>query len=262
MPPLPDKKNNAFVLISTDHGTMIVNRYDYCAQEDGRFYGVGRVLMEFSAFDREEVYRLVDVLHARRMLYGDGVVAIDGGANVGVHTLTWARAMIGWGSVIAFEAQERIYYALAGNIALNNLINAQALHLALAAREETLAISPPNYMTPGSFGSFGLRDGKNEDVGQTINGNTVVHVRAVPIDLLALPRLDLLKLDIEGMEIEALEGCRQTIQRCRPVIFAEWVKSDKAQLVSMISAFDYDVFEYGINLIGVHKTDPTLTKLS
>ena len=38
--------------------------------------------------------------------FGDGVMAIDCGANVGVHTLEWSRLMYGWGEVIAFEAQE------------------------------------------------------------------------------------------------------------------------------------------------------------
>ena len=62
----------------------------------------------------------------RRRFHGDGVVAIDCGANIGVHTVEWAIAMTGWGSVVAIEAQERIYYALAGNIAINNCFNAIA----------------------------------------------------------------------------------------------------------------------------------------
>jgi FkbM family methyltransferase len=72
------------------------------------------------------------LLTLRRQYYGDGVVAIDCGANIGVFTLEWARAMTGWGSVIAVEAQERIYYALAGNIAINNCFNARAVLAAVA----------------------------------------------------------------------------------------------------------------------------------
>lgn len=263
MTTLPNKKNNAFVLVSTDHGTMIVNRHDYRTLEDGTFYGVGRQLLEFSYFDREEVDHIVGILHTRRELYGDGVVAIDGGANIGVHSITWGRAMIGWGGVIAIEAQERLFYALAGNIALNNLINIRALNVALAAREEVLTIPEPNYLSPGSFGSFELRrTGENEDIGQTIEGNRMFNVQAVAFDHLQLERVDLLKLDIEGMEIEALEGARETIARCRPVLFVEWIKSDKAKLVATLAALDYEVFEYNINLIGIHKTDRMLAQRS
>src|SRR5260370_16749261 len=42
-------------------------------------------------------------------------------------TIEWAKRMTGWGSVLAIEAQERIYYALAGNIALNNCFNSVPL---------------------------------------------------------------------------------------------------------------------------------------
>ena len=45
------------------------------------------------------------------------------GANIGVHTVEWARHMYGWGNVIAIEAQERLYYSLCGNISLNNCLN-------------------------------------------------------------------------------------------------------------------------------------------
>jgi FkbM family methyltransferase len=51
-------------------------------------------------------------------------VAIDCGANIGTHTIEWAKKMTGWGAVIGIEAQERIFYALAGNIAINNCFNA------------------------------------------------------------------------------------------------------------------------------------------
>jgi hypothetical protein len=48
----------------------------------------------------------------RRQYFKDGVVVIDCGANIGAHTIEWGKRMTGWGSVLAIEAQERIYYAL------------------------------------------------------------------------------------------------------------------------------------------------------
>jgi FkbM family methyltransferase len=73
----------------------------------------------------------VSVLNLRRQYFKDGVFAIDCGANIGIHTVEWAKCMTGWGSVLAIEAQERIYYALAGNIAINNCFNAVAFHAAI-----------------------------------------------------------------------------------------------------------------------------------
>ena len=65
--------------------------------------------------------------------------------------------MTGWGQVLAFEAQERIYYALAGNIAINNCFNARALHAAVTSEAGRMKIPAPDYLAPASFGSLELR---------------------------------------------------------------------------------------------------------
>ena len=103
------KRKIAFVLAASDQGTLIVNRLDYRMVDATRGYGVGYQLLESSAFDPEEVGIAVSLLNLRRQYHGDGVFALDCGANIGVHTVEWARQMTGWGSVLAIEAQERIF---------------------------------------------------------------------------------------------------------------------------------------------------------
>src|SRR5262249_33086719 len=111
------KRKIAFVLASSDHGTMIVNRLDYRMLDQRSGIGVGFQILETSSFDASEIDTALSLLGLRRTYFGDGVVALDCGANIGVHTIEWARRMSGWGQVIAIEAQERVFYALAGNIA-------------------------------------------------------------------------------------------------------------------------------------------------
>jgi len=120
----------AFVLAASNHGTMITNRFDYRMSGPDAGIGVGYQLLEAGAFDPIEVELALQLIESRRCFHGDGVVAIDCGANIGVHAIEWATAMTGWGSVIAIEPQERIYYALAGNIAIHNCFNAIAMHAA------------------------------------------------------------------------------------------------------------------------------------
>jgi hypothetical protein len=159
-----------FVLASTDHGTMIVNRLDFRMINAGSRFGVGFQLLETAAFDPLEVKLAVEILMLRRQHRGDGVVAIDCGANIGVHTIEWAKAMTGWGAVLSIEAQERIYYALAGNIAINNCFNATAVHAAVSAQPGVMRIPNPDYTVPASFGSLELRQRPNtEFIGQPIN---------------------------------------------------------------------------------------------
>ena len=189
-------------------------------------------------------------------------MAIDCGANIGVHTIEWASAMTGWGSVLAIEAQERVYYALAGNIAINNCFNAIAVHAAVSSESGVMKIPSPNYFVPSSFGSLELRERKgNEFIGQTIDYQNTVNVRKLMLDEYGLPRVDLIKLDIEGMELEALEGARQTIERSHPIMLIERIKTDVTELRRWLDQRGYQVIEAGINVVAIHPRDPALADI-
>jgi FkbM family methyltransferase len=252
----------AFVLASSDHGTMIVNRFDYCMVDAQRGFGVGFQILETGHFDPAEVKLVVDLLNLRRKVHGDGVVAIDCGANVGVHTIEWAKAMTGWGAVLSIEAQERIYYALAGNIALNNCFNARAIHGAVSSESGVLKIPRPDYLTPSSFGSLELRQrAGNEFIGQPIDYQNTVDVRKLTLDEFELPRLDFIKIDIEGMEMEALDGASRSIERSHPIMLIEKVKSDATQLRQWLDGRGYRVFDAGLNVLAIHANDKTLGQI-
>src|SRR5262249_46037771 len=202
----------------------------------------------------------LNLLGLRRNYFGDGVIALDCGANIGVHTIEWAKRMSGWGQVIAIEAQERLFYGLAGNIAINNCFNARALHAAVAARSGTMKIPMPNYLSPASFGSLELRAREGvELIGQPIDYSeqNAVTIPTVAIDSLALPRIDLIKLDIEGMELDAIEGAADSLTRCRPILIVESIKSDQAKLNEVLLRHGYRLFGMGLNVLAIHETDKT-----
>jgi FkbM family methyltransferase len=262
------KKSNqrpiAFVLTATNHGSMLVNRHDYHHVGDVKF-GVGHQLFNTSSFDQEEVDLVIRLLDERRRSFGNGVVAIDCGANLGVHTIEWAQFMYGWGEVIAFEAQERIFYALAGNIAINNCFNARAVWAAVGKSKGTIGVPIPNYFTPSSFGSLEINKTETtEFIGQEINysdGETL-RTQMVAIDDMNLDRLDLIKIDIEGMEIDALEGAINSITNQKPLLLIEKIKSDEGQIRKITTSLGYKDITIGINLLAVHESDPTLALLS
>ena len=160
----------AFVLASTDHGTLIVNRFDYHMVDATSGFGVGYFLLENSSYEQQEG----SISDAAA---GTAAPAFRRRRRRGRLRRQYRRAhgRVGEGHdrlglVIAIEAQERIYYALAGNIAINNCFNAHAIHAAVGAQNGALRIPVPNYLAPASFGSLELRQSDaNEFIGQAID---------------------------------------------------------------------------------------------
>jgi FkbM family methyltransferase len=252
-------KTAPFVILSTGHGTMIVNRNDYHMVNPAQGFGVGMQLFETSLFDAEEIDMALSILNLRRQHHGDGVVGLDCGANIGVHTIEWARLMTGWGSVVAFEPQERIYYALAGNIAINNLFNARCLHAAVGAESNLIKMPTLDYTRPASYGSFEVKPAANAQfIGQTIDyeGGEQMEVNLVAIDDLECERVDFIKLDVEGMELEALQGAARTIDRFKPIMLVEHIKAEPGSLQAFLEARGYRCLMTALNIVAVHESDP------
>ncbi len=262
---MASKRPIPFVLAATNHGSMILNRNDHHMIDATRGYGVGFQLLSNSCFDPEEISFATALLSLRRKHFGDGVVAIDGGANIGVHTIDWAKHMYGWGNVHAFEAQEKIYYALAGNIAINNCLNASAHFAALGAENGEISIPVPNYLVPASFGSLELKqNSKNEYIGQKIDYSDAAMqtVALKKIDGFNWPRVDFIKIDVEGMELDVLLGAEKTISKLKPILMIEIIKTDKVQVEAFLNRHEYQVFAMGINILAMHKSDPSISHIS
>jgi FkbM family methyltransferase len=249
----------AFILAATDAGPMILNRLDVCATESG-YFGVGADLLQTGKFDQHNIDALSYLLQLCREHHGGGVVALDVGANIGTHTLAWAKLMKGWGEVIAIEAQERVYYALCGNICINNLFNAEAICAAVGEASGLMNIPELDHEKPASFGSLELRRCTDEQIGQTPTKTR--RVAMLTIDgIMRGHRVDLIKLDIEGMEVGALEGARKTIETYRPALFIEWVKCGEAPLREWLAGTGYVIHMLGTNMLAVHIADPISTHI-
>jgi FkbM family methyltransferase len=249
-----------FAILNTEHGAMIVNVNDRCTVGNGAEFGVGSQLIRTSHFDPEQVMALKGVVGLRRHYFGDGVLCIDCGANIGVFTIELAKLMAGWGRVISIEAQEFIYYALSGNIAINNCFNAHAVLAAVGDRDGIMKIPVLNYSANASFGSLELKRSMNEYIGQNVDYSetSMVDVRLMRIDALGLRRVDVIKIDIEGMELEALNGSAETIAKAKPICYVELYKSDAARIHAFFAERGYRSFPVRADCLYVHENDPCL----
>jgi FkbM family methyltransferase len=241
----------SFVLAASDHGPLIVNRHDFHQLPSGATYGVGFQILTYGCYDPGEIADVLALLNKRRDAVGDGLVVLDCGANIGVHTLEMAGYMTGWGQVLAYEAQERLFYALCGNVALANLFNVQVFNMAVGAESGTMLVPQPNYNKPASFGSLELRRSPStEYIGQSVSyaEKNMQIVQVLALDSLKLSRLDFLKIDVEGMEMDVLQGARESIAQFRPFMLIEWIKTDRLKLEDFLSANNYSFLEKGGNL--------------
>jgi FkbM family methyltransferase len=243
----------AYTVVSTDHGSMIVNRFDYKMIDDQHGYGVGFQLLNTGQYDMTEVGLCKFLLNKCLEENGPGVVAIDCGANIGVHTIEWAKMLFNKGSVIAFEPQEQVYYALCGNIAINNCFNVTAYNSAVGDVDEVISIPKPNYFQPGTFGSMELKQhDKSEDIGQSLQATT--KVEQICLDSLPVGRVDFLKIDVEGMEFEALAGAERIIKTYKPIMLIEVIKIDQDKMKAYLDGIGYEYHVFGGNFLAVHKS--------
>jgi FkbM family methyltransferase len=246
----------AFVLAACDDGPMLVARTDvqHGKGAKGNFVcGVGVCLLETGSHAQDEIDNLLKLSSARHARQPGPFMVLDIGANIGSHTVPWAKFMHGWGSVLAFEAQERLFYALCGNITLNNLFNARAMWAAITDNSGYMRGPTVDYQRIGtSFGSVSMLAEHNAE--QPVQDYLQV-IPALSIDSLHLTRVDMMKIDVEGMEPRVLKGARRTVERSLPIISAEHPICGKEALLAELPT-SYRHLEVGDNVLCMHKDDP------
>ena len=82
-------------------------------------------------------------------------------------------------------------------------------------------------------------------------------IRMMAIDSLQLARLDMIKIDVEGMEVEVLEGAKATLRKCLPIIIVEGIKSDQQAIMAALASYGYEWFPFELNYLAIHPSDPT-----
>jgi FkbM family methyltransferase len=193
---------------------MVVNRFDQY---------LGWSFMAYGVYNLDEVRFLCGLL-------GPGDVVLDVGANIGALTVPMAQVP-GIAAVHAFEPQPRVRELLEENVRLTTPPDGPVvIHAyALGSAPGQLHVPDMDYTTLGNFGGVALGD----------TGATEVDVRT--LDSLCLQKVTLIKIDVEGAEAEVLRGARETIARCRPILYVENDRTEKeAGLLALLDELGYD----------------------
>jgi len=144
-------------------------------------------------------------------------VCVDVGAHIGYFTLLASKLVGPDGHVYAFEPSPSNYDALCANIALNGVTNVSAFQLAVGetAREARL------YEGPGTnTGRATLRSSLVDDQAPAVT----VEVRPLTSNIARedLSRIRVVKIDVEGYELEVLRSLAPLVELGEPLaVFVE-----------------------------------------
>jgi len=147
---------------------------------------------------------------------GDWV--LDVGANVGRYTIELSGLVGSTGRVLSFEPVPDTFEMLVANVSLLPRDNVSLFNVAASATTAAVAMGIPTLQS-------GLRN--YYEAGITSDGGDV-RVLSMAVDALALPQIRLIKIDVEGHELQALRGMHQLLTRDHPRLIVEGASSDVA----------------------------------
>jgi FkbM family methyltransferase len=187
---------------------------------------------------------------------------LDIGANLGAYTVPMAKELAALGGyVYAYEPQRIIYYQLCGNIFTNQLDNVYAHCMAIGDDDGRVQIPSIDYHNSANTGGFSVNEAvrEHQDCIRTNAGRHEPHVPLTRLDSLKLPKAPcLIKIDVEGLELQVLKGAAGTLARYNypPLLLeawtGDWFASERQKLVDYIAELGYVSFAIGDELIAQH----------
>jgi FkbM family methyltransferase len=219
--------------------------------------GAGRELVRLDGFDlyvdpQEAIGRRIkrsgkhephlEAFLRQRLRTGD--VFLDVGANIGFMTMLAASAVGPGGKVIAVEPNPDNVSLIEASIAANGF---SQIRIIPAAASDTSTELP-----------FGIIGSNGSILPKKLPGGSTVRAIRLDDELADEPRIDIIKIDIEGHEPFALRGLEKTIAKHRPVITSELhpyllkqhSKTDPLEYLRQIEGLGYSLSVIDDDVVG------------
>ena len=204
-----------------DLGRGLINTYYRLRLAAGRgrcTLRVGGVRARFQVDSVLEMRRVVELGREKALVetvLGElrpGEVVFDIGANIGTHAIAFARTVGPTGKVVAFEPDRGAAARLRRNVALNGIINVLILERALGSLEGEATLFVDDAHGSGKHSLIQAADRRRVPVRLATGDDLVVEE--------ALPAPNLVKIDVEGSELEVILGLHNTLSspQCRLVV--------------------------------------------
>ena len=195
-------ESSGLILRETRHGYLFLNTHDE---------GVDRCILEYGEWSPDEI----DLFHN---ILQENDTALDVGANLGASALPMLDAVGKGGAVHAFEPQRMNYFRLCTHALLNGRPNLYPHQLAVTdSNSEEWVIPSINYNERHISGAVAISNANDVKIGfervQTTSVDGFCNRNKIS------PRL--IKIDVEGLELKAIEGAKETIKKSGCSVYFE-----------------------------------------
>ena len=141
-------------------------------------------------------------------------ICLDCGAYIGSHSITMAEIAK---ECHSFEPQPLVYQCLLKTRKKKELKNWYINNFALTNKDDGSV----------DFSTNNDGDARITRSNMRKNWKYQIKVKSLKLDSLNFKKVDFMKIDVEGSEFELLEGAKETISKCRPIIIMEVFKGKK-----------------------------------
>ena len=201
-------------------------RYGYIIYNKNDIY-IGAAIEKYGEYSEAEISLFQQILKPGNMV-------VEVGANIGTHTLALSQIVGDTGRVYAYEPQRIVFQTLCGNMAINSIRNVECYQLAIASENGVIHVPDINYDHKGNFGGVAV---SSQDKGDRVPAVTLDQI------LKDIKALDFLKVDVEGMEYQALSGGKAILGHHQPVLYVENDRIEKSKaLIELIRSLGYRMF--------------------
>jgi FkbM family methyltransferase len=183
---------------------------------------------------------------------------LDIGANLGSYCIPLAKKYPNI-DFHAFEPQRIISYQLGANAIINGLENVHINCSALSDKSEILNPVLPDYAVEGNIGAFSIDAEVRKNEYECNSVGKLQEIVTYPLDDFIFTDVKLIKIDVEGHELEVLRGAKLTIEENNypPIIFEAWTwkpwyKEKRKAVFDFLHDLGYNIIELGENNIARH----------
>lgn len=188
--------------------------------------------------------------------FTDGIV-VDIGANLGSYAVPLAKQHPHL-QFEAFEAQRIIYYQLCANTFLNRLSNVYTHNVGLSNEKRITNYVLPNYSEETNIGAFSIDFDTRANGYEVKSEGVTERMIIIPLDAIQYEKIRLIKIDVEGHELQVLLGAEHTLRENNypPIIFESWTwkfPEKRRAVFDHLENLGYTITEHGQNNLAVKK---------